>query len=172
MVSGAARAWRNGAAGFTTAVTLGLLFWYPTSTAGGPRRESPAGADSAVLLLPGPSGVLEPVTDDGHGHGPGELAGAEEHPAFFGVNGPAIPTVYGPVQVQIHVLSGEIITARALVYPQASLTDKAINHAAIPILEDATADNQGADVDTVSGATQTSEGYRQSLQAALDAANL
>ena len=31
---------------------------------------------------------------------------------------------------------------------------------------------QSADIDTVSGATVTSDGYKQSLQAALDAAHL
>lgn len=42
----------------------------------------------------------------------------------------------------------------------------------MPSLLDETLIAQGAGIDTVSGATQTSEAYRSSFQAALDAAHL
>jgi uncharacterized protein with FMN-binding domain len=41
----------------------------------------------------------------------------------------------------------------------------------VPRLREETLSAQGADIDTVSGATYTSAGYRKSLQAALDAAH-
>lgn len=43
---------------------------------------------------------------------------------------------------------------------------------AIPVLSRETLQAQSGNIDTVSGATYTSEGYRQSLQSALDAAAL
>ena len=45
-----------------------------------------------------------------------------------------------------------------------------INQRAAPILCQEALDAQNAEIDTVSGATYTSRGYRTSLQAALDAA--
>jgi len=41
--------------------------------------------------------------------------------------------------------------------------------AAVPRLIEETLEAQSADIDTVSGATVTSDGYKESLQAALDA---
>lgn len=40
--------------------------------------------------------------------------------------------------------------------------------AAVPVLIKETLEAQSADIDTVSGATITSDGYRESLQAAID----
>ena len=45
-----------------------------------------------------------------------------------------------------------------------------INAHAGPLLLQRTLIAQGADIDTVSGATYTSDGYRESLQSALDQA--
>ncbi len=47
-----------------------------------------------------------------------------------------------------------------------------INDYALPILVQETLDPQSADIDMVSGATVTSVGYVESLQAALDQAGL
>jgi uncharacterized protein with FMN-binding domain len=41
---------------------------------------------------------------------------------------------------------------------------------ALPLLRESALKAQSADIDTVSGATATSDGYKQSLQAALDGA--
>jgi uncharacterized protein with FMN-binding domain len=87
------------------------------------------------------------------------------------VNGAVIDTNYGPIQVQITVSGGRITRADAIVYPQDSSRDQEINSYAIPQLDQETLDRQSANIDTVSGATYTSDGYRQSLQSAIDAAN-
>jgi uncharacterized protein with FMN-binding domain len=52
--------------------------------------------------------------------------------------------------------------------PDETPRSKDINSTAIPKLNQETLRAQSADIDTVSGATYTSEGYRQSLQSALD----
>ncbi|MEA5365232.1 FMN-binding protein [Amycolatopsis sp., V23-08] len=85
--------------------------------------------------------------------------------------GEAADTRYGPVQVQITVAGGKITDAQAVQYPQESGRDVRINAAAVPELNQETLQAQSAQIDTVSGATYTSEGYQQSLQSAIDAAH-
>jgi uncharacterized protein with FMN-binding domain len=87
------------------------------------------------------------------------------------VNGAAVDTDYGPVQVQISLRGSKIVSATAIAYPQSGGRDLAINSYAIPILQQDTVTKQSSQIDTVSGATYTSDGYRQSLQSALDAAH-
>ncbi|MEO6205115.1 MAG: FMN-binding protein [Mycobacteriales bacterium] len=87
------------------------------------------------------------------------------------VNGAAANTQYGPVQVQITLRAGHIVSSNAIDYPQQSRQDQEINSRAIPQLNQETVQADSAQIDTVSGATYTSEGYRESLQSALDAAH-
>ena len=154
------RARRNAAVAGGSAVVVVALFLYPTSTAGGDRRRGGDGlAPAGVVAAPAPSGMA------GMDHGPG----ADELPKVRIVNGSPVDTAYGPVQVQIHVFDGEIISATAIEYPQESMVDKVLSAEAIPALELAAIAAQSADIDTVSGATATSDGYKGSLQAAIDA---
>ena len=87
------------------------------------------------------------------------------------VNGATVDTPYGPVQVQITVAGGRIVRAEAVNYPQDGGRSQEINSQAIPQLNRHATSAQSANIDTVSGATYTSQGYRQSLQSALDAAH-
>jgi uncharacterized protein with FMN-binding domain len=74
------------------------------------------------------------------------------------------------VQVQVTVDGGTITDVTVVDYPTENGKDRAINARAIPILVQETLDAQSNDIDMVSGATLTSEGYVESLQAALDEA--
>jgi uncharacterized protein with FMN-binding domain len=56
--------------------------------------------------------------------------------------------------------------------PNGNFRDTEINNYAVPILVQETLTAQSANIDSVSGATVTSDGYRASLQSALDAAHL
>ena len=87
------------------------------------------------------------------------------------VNGQATDTRYGPVQVQITVRRGHLVRVDAIDYPQGGGRDQEINSRAIPQLDQEALQAQSAQIDTVSGATYTSDGYRTSLQSALDAAH-
>ncbi|MFC8244557.1 FMN-binding protein [Streptomyces chartreusis] len=87
------------------------------------------------------------------------------------VTGESTQTRYGPVQVRITLKDGRLTDVTALAYPQQNPRDQQINGYAIPRLRSETLSAQSADIDTVSGATYTSEGYRQSLQSALDSAS-
>jgi uncharacterized protein with FMN-binding domain len=86
--------------------------------------------------------------------------------------GDAIDTRYGPVQVQITVASGKITAVDVLQVPMSDRHDQMINSQAVPIYNDEAVQTQSANIDVVSGATFTWEGYTQSLQSAIDKANL
>ena len=76
------------------------------------------------------------------------------------------------MQVTITVTGGKITDVAVPVYPTGNGKDQEINAYALPVLRQETLASQSANIDTVSGATVTSDGYLQSLQAALDAAHL
>ncbi len=86
------------------------------------------------------------------------------------VTGPVISTRYGPVQVRVTLTEARLTAATAVRLPDADGESRDINAAAGPRLDAAALAAQGAQIDTVSGATWTSDGYRRSLQAALDEA--
>lgn len=86
--------------------------------------------------------------------------------------GDSVDTRWGPVQVQITVSSGKITAVQAVVYPSDNPRDVEINNQALPILADEAVKAQSSQIDTVSGATVTSDGYISSLQSAIDKANL
>ncbi|MFF7951112.1 FMN-binding protein [Streptomyces griseorubiginosus] len=86
------------------------------------------------------------------------------------ITGDTIQTRWGPVQVRITVKDGKLTDVTAVTYPTDNPRDQEINSYALPRLRSEALQAQSADIDTVSGATYTSEGYRQSLQSALDSA--
>lgn len=88
------------------------------------------------------------------------------------VAGPAVDTRYGPVQVQITLTGTRISSVGVLQVPLDTSRDQEINSYAVPQLNQETLTAQSAQIDSVSGATYTSDGYLQSLQGALDAAHL
>jgi uncharacterized protein with FMN-binding domain len=79
-------------------------------------------------------------------------------------------TIYGPVQVKITVKNGKVAVAEAIEYPNNDPRDAQINSYAIPALNSEAVAASSARIDTVSGATYTSQGYASSLQSALDKA--
>jgi DMSO/TMAO reductase YedYZ heme-binding membrane subunit len=142
---------RNAAVTTATGVAVTVVALQPTST-GATRRD--AAAD------PVPPGRAEVTRESSH-HGPDVVV----------ATGPAVESGYGPVQVRIRLQEGALLAAEAVAYPFSSAVDRVLNADAIPRLEVATVASQGEAVDTVSGATHTSEAYVTSLQAALDAAH-
>lgn len=84
------------------------------------------------------------------------------------VTGEAWPTIYGPVQVQVTVSAGKVTAVTATEYPEETPRDYQINSYAIPQLNSEATAAGSASIDSVSGATYTSQGYVGSLQSALD----
>ena len=76
------------------------------------------------------------------------------------------------MQVAVTVSGGTITAADAVQVPSGNSRDEEINAVAVPILNQEVVAAQSAKIDTVSGATVTSDGYLASLQSAIDQAHL
>jgi uncharacterized protein with FMN-binding domain len=87
-------------------------------------------------------------------------------------DGDVVQTRFGTVQVQITVEAGQITDVTALKLTDAEGRSVQISNYAAPVLRSEVLQAQSANVQTVGGATVTSDAYLTSLQAALDAANL
>lgn len=148
-----------------TVTVLVLLFGYHTSTSG-----ALAGGSDIVASSPAQPGAVAGGDGSGTAGGSSASGGPGEAGAPSTVNGPVVQTEWGPVQVQVTVHGTTITDVAVPVYPNGNSRDQEINAYALPILVQATLNAQSADVDMVSGATITSGGYLQSLQAALDEA--
>jgi uncharacterized protein with FMN-binding domain len=74
---------------------------------------------------------------------------------------------YGNVQVQTTIQGGKIAGVTFLQSPSTHGTSIAINDQAIPYLKQEAIQSQSANVDIISGATDTSMAFQQSLAAAL-----
>ena len=136
---------------------LVLLFSYHTS-----RNESAAvTAERPASSSTGSTGTT--------GSGTGSGSGASGQGTY---SGDTVQTRWGPVQVQIVVANGTIVSSTTLQVPSENRRDQEINSYAVPILDAETVDAQSANIDSVSGATITSEGYKASLQSAIDQAQL
>lgn len=75
-------------------------------------------------------------------------------------SGKSVSTQWGDVQVQIKVSGGKITTVNVLKYPSD-------NDQALPVYKKEAIAAQSADIQQVSGATVTYEGFTQSLQNAI-----
>jgi uncharacterized protein with FMN-binding domain len=146
----------------STLTVVTLLFGYHTST-----------PSSAVAS--GGSSVLAPVSGGTTASAPppsvdSASSGASVTPTTY--TGDAASTKYGPVQVEVIVTDGTVTDVSVIDYPHEDHRDQEINARALPTLVQETLDAQSADIDMVSGATYTSDGYVESLQSALDRAGL
>lgn len=74
---------------------------------------------------------------------------------------------YGNIQVQVAVSGGKISDVIFLQYPNDRGTSIEINSQAMPYLKQEAIAAQSANVDIVTGATQSSLAFKQSLQSAL-----
>lgn len=77
---------------------------------------------------------------------------------------------YGNIQVKVTISGGKITDVIFLNYPQDRRTSVMINSQAMPFLKQEAIQAQSAQVDIVSGATDSSLAFRQSLQSALNQA--
>ncbi|MEV4703037.1 FMN-binding protein [Actinoplanes sp. NPDC049316] len=140
----------------STIAAVVLLFSYRTSL-GGPAPSAAVGA-AAPGIVPAPAP-------------PQGSARPTHRTKSVTVNGTVAQTRWGPVQVQVTITNGKITDVRALRRPTGNDRDDEINGYALPQLRAEVLQAQSARIDAVSGATVTSGGYVESLQAALDAAH-
>ncbi|MER5448232.1 FMN-binding protein [Streptomyces sp. NPDC002766] len=131
-----------------------------------------ATVSGVVLLL-----SLKPASDpnaQAAGAAPQQTQAAQESPQGGSsatgngtIDGSVVQTEYGNVQVRLTVANGKITKAEAVQAPKGGTSDQK-TALSIPKLTQETVAAQSAAIDSVSGATYTSNGYKQSLQSALD----
>jgi uncharacterized protein with FMN-binding domain len=145
----------------STIAAVVLLFSYRTSLGGSTPQTASAAAP----------GLVPDTTDASHTPAPPGSSRQTSAAKSVTANGTVAQTRWGPVQVQVKIKDGKIIDVRALQRPSGNDRDDEINAYAVPQLRAEVLSAQNARIDAVSGATVTSGGYIESLQAALDAAH-
>ncbi len=101
----------------------------------------------------------------------GSTAGGATAKAGGTYTGTAVQTRFGTVQVQVTIKAGVITDVTALHLTDQEQRSVQISARAAPLLRSEVLSAQSANVQTIGGATFTSEAYLTSLQAALDAAH-
>jgi uncharacterized protein with FMN-binding domain len=87
------------------------------------------------------------------------------------VDGAVVGTPYGPVQVAVTFAGTRITDVRAVRTPSAASRSVELAAQATPVLRHEVLAAQSARIDSVSGATYTSDGYARSVQYAIDHAS-
>lgn len=164
-----------------------LLFGYNTSTSRPLATSETISAQSRVFSASSTSNTGRGATTGSGGTGSDDTSssssgsstsenadgtGSSKAMASKTFVGDVAQTRWGPVQVQITAADSSITDVSVLEYPTGNGKDQEINSYALPILTQETIDSQSVEIDMVSGATVTSDGYVQSLQSALDQAGL
>ena len=84
--------------------------------------------------------------------------------------GDAVDAYYGFIQVKVVIQNGAIADVLFLQHPNDRRTSVEINSQAMPLLRQEAIQSQSANVDIVSGATDSSQAFRGSLASALSKA--
>ncbi|MEU9342207.1 FMN-binding protein [Streptomyces sp. NPDC048278] len=129
-------------------------------------------AATAPSAAPSAGASASPGASGDSGSGGSGSGGSGSSSGTRTVTGDTVQTRWGPVQVKVTIRSGRITDVTAVQYPSDNPRDQEINQYALPQLRSEALAAQSASIDTVSGATYTSQGYQQSLQSALDSAGL
>ncbi|WP_346533308.1 FMN-binding protein [Micromonospora sp. DPT] len=144
----------------TIAVVV-LLFSYKTSGPGSSLSAGTVDGATAPGVGIGAGAPADPGTSRGTVGRSGSTTVAD---------GPVVQTKRGNVQVQAHLSGGRITDISPVTVPNDNNRSREINKHAVPQLRAEALAAQSAQIDAVSGATLTSQGYTESLQAALDSA--
>jgi Uncharacterized protein conserved in bacteria len=146
----------------TMALTVGLR-WYtePASSA-----ISAVGGTTSSAGTTGTPAASTPASSPSASSSPSSSASSAST-ATKTVNGATEQTPYGPIQVAVTFSGTRIVKVTELQAPSGGRSDE-INSYAGPTLAQEVLSSQSAHIDTVSGATYTSQGYMQSVQSAID----
>jgi uncharacterized protein with FMN-binding domain len=125
-----------------------------------------------------PASIAAPPAGSGSGAGAGASPspGATGTPSSSGYkdgsyDGSSFSNQYGDVQVRVIISGGRITDVQPLTLPSDRSRSYEISQEAGPMLHDEAIRAQSAQIDTIGGATYTSDGYARSLQSALDKAH-
>jgi uncharacterized protein with FMN-binding domain len=148
----------------STLAAVILLFSYRTSTRS--TQTDTTAAPPGIVTGATPTPETPPGKTGGH-----PTKRTSPQPTTITVNGPTSQTRYGPVQIQVIITGKKITAVKTLQHP--SDDDRSIQIAtdALPQLRAETLAAQSSQINSISGATYTSQGYQRSLQGALDLAH-
>jgi uncharacterized protein with FMN-binding domain len=152
-----------------TAIGVILLFSFQTPPAAPAIAMTPPSTSSSA-----PTATATPAGAPPSG-GASPTPTATPTPAAVGLKsgtftGQGFGNPYGNVQVQVVISGGKISDVKTLQYPSDHQQSVFINSQALPLLRQEVLRAQSAQIDIISGATYTSQGYAQSVQSALDMA--
>ncbi len=140
-------------------------------------KSSPAPLASSTSSATAPTTSVPSTPTDGAGQPPAGppppdsgSSATQPAPATRTVDGDVVANRYGDVQVAAVLNGNRIIDVKALQLPSDRARSRDISSQAAPLLHDEVLQAQSAQIDTIGGATYTSDGYAQSLQSALDKA--
>ena len=150
-----------------TAIAVVLLFSFKTPAQARPR--TPAADVSQATPTPSPSATPSGSSAPTPAPTPTPSnAGAYKDGQYTGQD---IVTEFGDVQVKVTISGGRVTEVQALQLPYEKRRSAEISQYAGPQLHDEVLRAQSAQIDSLSGATYTSDAYAQSVQAALDQAH-
>lgn len=133
----------------------GYIFWNSQNQSSAPATPAPAPSPTPTTPAPTPNPAPTPVS------------AKYKNGTYLG---PTANSIYGPVQVSATISGGKLTTVTVLQYPKDRANSAEISSRSLPILQSEAVQSQSATVDIVSGATQTSEAFTQSLASALASA--
>jgi uncharacterized protein with FMN-binding domain len=165
----AAKGSRSAALGMSIVSTVGLAgYLYAAAHSGGAGAvvATAAGTDTATTVTTATTATTV-ATASGAASTTTSTSSSLANGTYTGTS---VTTRYGPVQVQITVSGGQITAVTVPVYPSNDSKSRSINATAVPKLVQSTLTAQSASVSSVSGATYTTNAYKQSLQSAIDQA--
>ena len=151
-----------------TGTVAGLVALLSFKTQSHPLTATAALPSAALGAPTSPTGP-SPTTS---GATPAATPSSTAAPAARTYLGSSVTTRYGVVQVKVTVQGSKITDVAFAQLTAFDGRSQQINSDAAPQLLKETLTAQSARVDTVSGASYTSDGYRQSLQSALDKAGI
>jgi uncharacterized protein with FMN-binding domain len=125
-----------------------------------------------AATVAGVAGVLQFHPSGTPAGSPGKPATAPSTVSGKRIDGDVVATQYGDVQVQITVKAGKLVDVSAPTLPQGDGRSSEISNFAAPLLRAEVLQAQSGQVDAVSGATYTSEGYASSAASAIQKAGL
>jgi len=152
-------------------VTAVVVVWLARYETRPPRTLNP---NSALRELRRPGAVATPraLADAGDAaREPDRRAGARSGtPGTRSATGPVITTPFSVIQVRAVLRGRRLAGVETVALSGSDPHTEALNARAEPILRESALEAGSARIDVVSGATYTSESWRDSLQAAIDAA--
>ncbi len=134
---------RTSISALSTTVAISSLFWPDTASASWLNWSTPDAAASASI----------------------QTAANTSHDGIF--LGRAYDAYWGNVQVQATIKNGRLTAVDVPQYPDHRNTSRSINRQALPMLLQEVIKAQSTRVNTISGATLTSDAYLKSLRSAL-----